>query len=913
MPGSFHDSPGQGAADSKVPSSSKISAPLNSANDSVARPSGAMSPSQVPQPLKLDKKTLPPTPPLGITTGQDPPSLGPNRTMKPALPLGEIARGLRATESSASQSVGPSSGAEYYADRTPSPKDTRDVGPPGLASPPAAGPTTDTKALQSEIAHLENLVHEALQLANTAVDLHEARKVPAMLEEAEHRLQKASQRASHPLAPGDEPLGLAGGSVPYSDTSSSSSDDDVTYSRRSSKSSGAPLAAPSKVYEPIAVDWAYKNSQSIPVQPITSSGTGAIQAGPFRSTENTQAASSNRGLQPPAAPLPASSGRSGAPPIPQRQASLAAPLASGYAQPSPTAAPVQRSLARTPTNDNAPGAPAPPQNWGRDKFEESEYVSADELKGMAITTFFFWPLPLLHGRKPYLLTALAVALPLQFPQAIIVAVRRDPGVVGWRVGLLVSRAICGLALGFAHINFMTTLLDLFGASLQSTHPHGEIVVLDDIRRHGGGMGLWLGSWSFAWISSLSVGFFIGAEIVSGLNVTWGFYISFILIALTLFLDVITPETRRAPHRRTMLKVETPNAGVSRRVARGEIRMHVQGDGPKWWYEECFAGVYPAMKMLDQPGFGLIALYLGWIYGQVVLIIVLLGNLLSAGYGWRPEYVGLAALSLAAGALLAIPNTKANIFSRSRQKGPRTDSMTFQPRITWTSHMVRRAAFMIVLPLAGIGYAFASAGTKIHCSVPIVLTALIGYVSNLAIAECNGLIMETFDTSDLQPGANSKHRLQSLPLSTRRRRTAYSSYPRVSAGFFVSQSLGFLFAAAATGVGGAVTRNVGAQRATAITAGILLGLTILLTISLWRWKSVQVVPNTLFGAADDKRDSITSTQSDTTWRAVIIGNPSGKMRRMSLLELGGLSRWTEIRRLNRLLNRSTTQPLNAGWR
>ena len=240
-------------------------------------------------------------------------------------------------------------------------------------------------------------------------------------------------------------------------------------------------------------------------------------------------------------------------------------------------------------------------------------------------------------------------------------------------------------------------------------------------------------------------------------------------------------------------------------------------------------------------------------------------------------------------------------------------MTFQPRVTWTSHMVRRAAFMIILPCAGIAYACASAGTKIHWSVPIVLTGLIGYVSNLAIAECNGLIMETFDTSDLQPGVNSKHRLQSLPLSTRRRRTTYSSYPRVSAGFFVSQSLGFLFAAAATGVGGAVTRRVGAQRATAITAGILLGLTILLTISLWRWKSVQVVPNTLFGAADDKRDSMTSAQSDTTWRAVIIGNPSGKMRRMSLLELGGLSRWTEIRRLNRLLNRSTTQPLNAGWR
>lgn len=293
--------------------------------------------------------------------------------------------------------------------------------------------------------------------------------------------------------------------------------------------------------------------------------------------------------------------------------------------------------------------------------------------------------------------------------------------------------------------------------------------------------------------------------------------------------------------------------------------------------------------------------------------------MSAGYRWHPEYVGLAVLSIAVGAILAIPNTKANLFSKSRSHAQRTDSMTFQPRVTWSSHMVRRFLFMTVLPLAGIAYTVASSSTSTHYMAPIIMAGLIGYISNLAIAECHGLIMEVFDTSDLQPGVNSKHRLQSLPASTRRRRTTYSSFPRVSSGFFVSQTLGFLFAAAATGVGGAVTRNVGARKATAITAGILLFLTLFLTMSLWRYKSVQVIPNALFGgnfggAEDtDKRDSITSTQSDQSWRAVIVGNPSGKLRRMSLLELGGLSRWTEIRRLNRLLTRSTTQPLNPGWR
>jgi len=241
---------------------------------------------------------------------------------------------------------------------------------------------------------------------------------------------------------------------------------------------------------------------------------------------------------------------------------------------------------------------------------------------MALITFFFWPLPLLHGRRPYTLGALAIALPLQFPQAVVIMNQRDPGMAGYRTGLLLSRALSGLALGFAHINSISTLLDLFGASLQSTHPHGEVVVVDDVRRHGGGMGLWIGVWSWCWIGSLAIGFMIGADIISGLNVSWGFYITVILIAITLLLDVITPETRRSPHRRTMQEIEVPNKeGLSRRLARGEIRMHIEGDGPKWWWEEATAGVYLSLRMLFQAGFALIAVYVAWIYAEIVLVIV----------------------------------------------------------------------------------------------------------------------------------------------------------------------------------------------------------------------------------------------------------------------------------------------------
>ena len=37
-----------------------------------------------------------------------------------------------------------------------------------------------------------------------------------------------------------------------------------------------------------------------------------------------------------------------------------------------------------------------------------------------------------------------------------------------------------------------------------------------------------------------------------------------------------------------------------------------------------------------------------------------------------------------------------------------------------------------------------------------------------------------------------------------------------------------------------------------------------------------------------------------WKPVIIGNPSGKMRRMGVLGMGGLSRWTEIWKLSKLI-------------
>lgn len=510
--------------------------------------------------------------------------------------------------------------------------------------------------------------------------------------------------------------------------------------------------------------------------------------------------------------------------------------------------------------------------------------------GLAITTALFYPLPLLHGRKPYTLAALAILLPLQFPQALAINSQRSPNVATYRIGLLLPRVFAGIVMGFANINFITTLLDLFGASLQSGNPHQETVNVNDVRRHGGGMGVWLGIWTWCAIGSIGVGFLIGAGIISGLDVSWGFWITIVVNAAVLVLNILSPEVRRSAYRRSMAEVRS-GGEVSRRVARGEIKMHLESTGPIWWWEEVIAGHVLAIRMLLQPGFAILSFYLGWIYGQVVLVIVLLGALLSKYYRFHPQYVGLGVAIIPLGAFFAIPFQKASLFSRSRHHAQRTDSMTFEKRVTWTSHLVRRAIFMISLPFAGLAYTLASGGQPTNYMVPIIFAGLIGFLSNLAIAECQGIIMETYDTSDLQPGMTGRPR-RVLPEEIRKKRTNFSCFPRVTAGFAIAQTFAFIIAAGVTAWGGVVERHLGAQTATTVMAGVLLILTLLLIAVLTRFKVVQIIPSERFGT------NILSGPEDE-WKPVIIGNPSGTTRRMSLLELGTLSRWSEIRRRNKL--------------
>ncbi|KAJ9141617.1 Polyamine transport protein [Coniochaeta hoffmannii] len=396
------------------------------------------------------------------------------------------------------------------------------------------------------------------------------------------------------------------------------------------------------------------------------------------------------------------------------------------------------------------------------------------------------------------------------------------------------------------MNFHSILMDLFGASLMSGNPHQEVVDEHDVRRHGGGMGVWLGIWTWCFTGSIGVGFLIGAGVINSLNPSWGFYISIVLIVVVLILNVFCPEVRRSAYRRSVVEVRK-GTDVSRRLARGEVKMHRVKDGPTWWGQEVYHGILLSLEMLRQPGFAIIALYTGWIYAQVVLFIVLLGSLTSRSYRLRSPLVGTCVAFISIGALTAVPFQKANIFSRGRHH------------------------------------------------------------QGLAMAECNGLVMETFDTSDLQPGMTGRPRAMSSKSS---KRTNYSSFPRVTAGIACCQTLGFIFAAGATALGGMAQRDLGQKAATGVVAGILFVLTLLLLAALIRFKNVQIIPEAKKTEMEKwtniRRESIrrhSPLTEEEMWRPVIIGNPSSKERRVNVLELGHLSRWTEIRKKNRLIDES----------
>lgn len=104
--------------------------------------------------------------------------------------------------------------------------------------------------------------------------------------------------------------------------------------------------------------------------------------------------------------------------------------------------------------------------------------------------------------------------------------------------------------------------------------------MEDTRRDGGGMGIWLGVWTWCWIGSIAIGFSCGAAIINNLNPEWGFYAAAMLMAVALFINIITPETRRSHYRRSSKKFLDQKDHLKKLVGRGEIKLHISSNSPK---------------------------------------------------------------------------------------------------------------------------------------------------------------------------------------------------------------------------------------------------------------------------------------------------------------------------------------------
>jgi len=136
------------------------------------------------------------------------------------------------------------------------------------------------------------------------------------------------------------------------------------------------------------------------------------------------------------------------------------------------------------------------------------------------------------------------------------------------------------------------------------------------------MGLWLGLWTWSFIGSIAIGFMTGAGIIHSLNPAWGFYVVVIVSATVLVLNVMAPEPRRSAYRRSLTHhYDDGKEKYTRRIARGEIKLHLSSEGPMWWGEEVLAGLKLSLRMFFQRGFMVLALYVGWIYAQIVLVII----------------------------------------------------------------------------------------------------------------------------------------------------------------------------------------------------------------------------------------------------------------------------------------------------
>ena len=113
---------------------------------------------------------------------------------------------------------------------------------------------------------------------------------------------------------------------------------------------------------------------------------------------------------------------------------------------------------------------------------------------------------------------------------------------------------------------------------------------------------------------------VGAFIINDSPVAWGFWVTLLILMVVILLNVIAPEVRRSAFRRTIQDIVGYEGRLSR-VGRGEIKMHLTGNGPYWWGEEVKAGLQLSWKMIIQPGFLVLSIHSAWVYSQFTLVLM----------------------------------------------------------------------------------------------------------------------------------------------------------------------------------------------------------------------------------------------------------------------------------------------------
>lgn len=259
--------------------------------------------------------------------------------------------------------------------------------------------------------------------------------------------------------------------------------------------------------------------------------------------------------------------------------------------------------------------------------------------GVAVPSLIFWPLSLLHGRKPYFLLSIALTIPLQLPQALSLPPHTVPGLersmAPFIACILVFRAVSGFVLGFASMNALATLVDLFGPDTGACC-RGGVVFNSNVPIEGqdqfhlvpGGeagtrIGVWLGIWAWLFFAFGGVGFFIGELIVAQSSPAWGFWIVAVIATVVLFLVYLVPEVRPPwKKKRLISRKRTGWKGKEEKQPedRGEIKMVIFGTSPRWWWEEVWAGTILSFRMLKQLGFLVMTVYVGWVAGEVAMAI-----------------------------------------------------------------------------------------------------------------------------------------------------------------------------------------------------------------------------------------------------------------------------------------------------